>query len=242
MTSILFLNDPLTSVLFLNDPVTSILFLNGPLISILFLNDPVTSILFVKATLILWWWWWSLLHSAIPRSGPDSLRSHLILHEWLAFYSAFLNIHRSGVLTAWHGWCHLKLPSDRFILIFTWASPVMITGTGCNTRNTGVQVFLCCTHCVFDNGNDTVACSRRPMNLIREVTAALCSMCIWREHPRLRLFLLMLMTSGRPYKLFVNRKFLRVRGNVWSLNCYCRRERLIVELLLYFNLIKITPI
>ena len=30
----------------------------------------------------------------------DSLRSHAILHEWLAFYSAFLNIHRSGVLTA----------------------------------------------------------------------------------------------------------------------------------------------
>ena len=27
-----------------------------------------------------------------------SLRSHVILHEWLAFYSAFLNIHQSGVL------------------------------------------------------------------------------------------------------------------------------------------------
>ena len=29
-----------------------------------------------------------------------SLRSLVILHKWLAFYSAFLNIHRSGVLTA----------------------------------------------------------------------------------------------------------------------------------------------
>ena len=43
---------------------------------------------------------WSLLYSAILRFRADSLRSHVILHEWLAFYSAFLNIHRSGVLTA----------------------------------------------------------------------------------------------------------------------------------------------
>ena len=47
-----------------------------------------------------WWWWWLLLYSAIIRSRADSLRSHVILHEWLAFYSAFINIHRSGVLTA----------------------------------------------------------------------------------------------------------------------------------------------
>ena len=40
------------------------------------------------------------LYSAILRSRADSLRSHVIQHEWLAFYSAFLNIHRSGVLTA----------------------------------------------------------------------------------------------------------------------------------------------
>ena len=33
----------------------------------------------------------------------------MILHKWLAFYSAFLNIHRSGVLKRWHGWCHMKL-------------------------------------------------------------------------------------------------------------------------------------
>ena len=43
---------------------------------------------------------WSLSYSAILRSQADSLRSHMILHEWLAFYSAFLNIHRSGV----HKW------------------------------------------------------------------------------------------------------------------------------------------
>ena len=44
--------------------------------------------------------YWSLLYSAILRFRADSLHSHVILHEWLAFYSAFLNIHPSGVLTA----------------------------------------------------------------------------------------------------------------------------------------------
>ena len=47
-----------------------------------------------------WWWWWLLLYSAILRSRAGSLRSHVILREWLAFYSAVLNIRRSGVLTA----------------------------------------------------------------------------------------------------------------------------------------------
>ena len=36
------------------------------------------------------WWWWLLLYSAILHSWADSLCSHVILHEWLAFYSAFL--------------------------------------------------------------------------------------------------------------------------------------------------------
>ena len=48
-----------------------------------------------------WCWWWLLLYSAILRSRADWLRSHVILHERIiAFYSTFLNIHRSGVLTA----------------------------------------------------------------------------------------------------------------------------------------------
>ena len=46
------------------------------------------------------YYYWSLLYSAHLGSRADSLRSHVILHEWTAFYSAFLNIHRSGVLTA----------------------------------------------------------------------------------------------------------------------------------------------
>ena len=40
------------------------------------------------------------LYSAILRSLEHSLRSPVVLHEWQAFYSAFLNIHRSGVLTS----------------------------------------------------------------------------------------------------------------------------------------------
>ena len=44
--------------------------------------------------------YWSLLYSAILHSWADSLRSHVILHEWIAFCSAFLNIHQSGILTA----------------------------------------------------------------------------------------------------------------------------------------------
>ena len=43
---------------------------------------------------------WSLLYSAVLRSRADSLRSRVILNEWIAFYSAFLNIHQSGVLKA----------------------------------------------------------------------------------------------------------------------------------------------
>ena len=34
---------------------------------------------------------WSLLYSAIFRSWADSLRSRVILHEWIAFYSAFFD-------------------------------------------------------------------------------------------------------------------------------------------------------
>ena len=70
------------------------------------------------------YYYWSLLYRAILRSPADSLRSHVILHEWIAFYSAFLNIHRSGVLTAL-AWLvpletskttHLCAPGGRLVL------------------------------------------------------------------------------------------------------------------------------
>ena len=65
-----------------------------------------------------YYYYWSLLYSAILRSRADSLRSHVILHEWIAFHSAvFLNIHRSGVyLQRKHGWCHKKLLPSRRLL------------------------------------------------------------------------------------------------------------------------------
>ena len=47
-----------------------------------------------------YYYYWFILYSAILHPRADSLRSHVILHEWIAFYSVFLNIHRSGVLTA----------------------------------------------------------------------------------------------------------------------------------------------
>ena len=40
------------------------------------------------------------LYSDILCSQADSPHSHVILHEWISFYSAFLNSHQSGVLTA----------------------------------------------------------------------------------------------------------------------------------------------
>ena len=39
-------------------------------------------------------------HQLIIISWADSLRLYVVLHEWLAFIARFLNIHRSGVLTA----------------------------------------------------------------------------------------------------------------------------------------------
>ena len=63
-------------------------------------GQPLNVNLLHMYTVFVLYYYWSLLHSAILRSRADSLRSHVILHGWIAFYSAFLNIHRSGVLTA----------------------------------------------------------------------------------------------------------------------------------------------
>ena len=59
-----------------------------------------TSDTFDNVCVHYYYYYWSLLYSAILRSQADSLRLHVILLEWIAFYCAFLNIHRSGVLTA----------------------------------------------------------------------------------------------------------------------------------------------
>ena len=58
----------------------------------------VFNIYILVETWFRYYYYWSLLYSRLSRA--DSLRSHVILPEWIAFYSAFLNIHRSGVLTA----------------------------------------------------------------------------------------------------------------------------------------------
>ena len=59
-----------------------------------------------QVTEIGWWakWRWPLLYTAILRSHADSLHSHVILHEWLAFYRASFECP-----PRWHVWCHMKL-------------------------------------------------------------------------------------------------------------------------------------
>ena len=59
---------------------------------------------------------WSLLYSAILRSRADSLHSHVILHEWIAFIARFWISTEVVYLQRWHGWCHMKLlPSWRIL-------------------------------------------------------------------------------------------------------------------------------
>ena len=61
--------------------------------------------------------WWVLLYSAILRSRADSLRSHVILHEWLAYFIACFWISTEVVyLQRWHGWCHMNLLPLRRVL------------------------------------------------------------------------------------------------------------------------------
>ena len=59
------------------------------------------------------YYYWSLLYSAILRSWADSLRSYVILHEWIAFYSAFFEyppkwcIYSAGMAGATWNCCRL---------------------------------------------------------------------------------------------------------------------------------------
>ena len=60
-----------------------------------------------------YYYYWSLLYSAILRSRADSLRSHVILHEWIAFYSAFFEYppkwctYSAGMAGATRKCCHI---------------------------------------------------------------------------------------------------------------------------------------
>ena len=64
-----------------------------------------------------YYYYWSLVYGAILRSRADSLRLHVILHEWLAFFIARFWISTGVVyLQRWHGWCHMKLLPSRRVL------------------------------------------------------------------------------------------------------------------------------
>ena len=89
----------------------------------------VLSYLLVLSHAVQWWavidwlfdWltdWWSLIQRYSPLSWADLLRSHVVLHEWLAFYSVFLFLFflistEVVYLQRWHGWCHMKLQPSR---------------------------------------------------------------------------------------------------------------------------------
>ena len=56
------------------------------------------------------------LYCTMLRSWAESLRSHVILHEWLFFIARFLIYTEVVYLQRWHGWCHMKLLPSRCVL------------------------------------------------------------------------------------------------------------------------------
>ena len=68
---------------------------------------------------------WLLLYSAMLRTWADSLCLHVILHEWLAFYGVFLNIHWSIHSAVWllHVTC---VATKRFTTDCTCLCPYLI--------------------------------------------------------------------------------------------------------------------
>ena len=59
------------------------------------------------------------LYSAILRSLEQTRCARLWFYTSdKLFIARFLNIHRSGVIKRWHGWCHMKLqPSRRMFCV-----------------------------------------------------------------------------------------------------------------------------
>ena len=102
--------------------------------------------------------WWMLSYNAILRSRVDSLRSHVILHEWRAFYRAFLISTKVACLQHWHGWCHMKLlPSrSKFCVHHTTMHHV----TSCKATICKVYAYLVVTcHLHFwQNDRDLFTC------------------------------------------------------------------------------------
>ena len=84
--------------------------------------------------------------SAILRSRADSLRSHVILHEWLG-----LAIERFWISTElvylqhWHGWCHMKLLPFRHVLSRYTTHPAMHNVTSCKAAY--VRCMIYCSSC-----------------------------------------------------------------------------------------------
>ena len=66
---------------------------------------------------IYYYYYWSLLYSTILHSQADSLRLHVILHGWTAFYSGFFEYPPKWcTLQHWRGWCHKNLLPSQCVL------------------------------------------------------------------------------------------------------------------------------
>ena len=86
------------------------------LVGILTLESDYVKLVKETAYVADWCCCWSLLYSAILRSRADSLRSHVILPEWLVFIARFWISTEVVYLQRWHGWCHMKLLQSRRVL------------------------------------------------------------------------------------------------------------------------------
>ena len=87
---------------------------------------------------LLWdnyYYYWSLLYSAILRSRADSLRSHAILHEWMAFYSAFFEYLPK--------WCTYNLPYLLGHSFFAWHHLNLPSRWTPKSVLYGLSVFVC---------------------------------------------------------------------------------------------------
>ena len=78
------------------------------------------------------------------RSRADSLRSHVILPEWIAFYRAFFNIHRSGVLTALAWLVARETAAFSARSVYTIQPWTMSLHTKPHTQGASIFVFLLC--------------------------------------------------------------------------------------------------
>ena len=81
--------------------------------------------------------WWSFLYSAFRRSRADSLRSHVILYEWIALPRFWIST-EVVYLQRWPGWCYMKLLPPRRVLCTSY------THTPCHFMQSHIHKVHAC--------------------------------------------------------------------------------------------------